>query len=203
VGELARREGDEEGLQAADELVAGLGIGAGAGDLQGDEPEDVGEQGVDGPDHGLVGEAGRAQDGVDGLAQAQAVGAEAGLLEGEGDHRRVGEEVAADGAAERGQLLGPVAGGVGAKVEAGVDLVDERLDQVGLAAHVGVEGVGGDPEPVGQAAHGQRPGAVLVEQGQGLLDDQLAGQEASLPGPGHAHRHPPPDRRPGATGSAA
>ena len=75
-----------------------------------------------------------------------------------------------------------------AQVEAGADLVDEGLDKVGLAAHVGVEGVGGDPAPVGQAAHGQCPRAVLVEQGQRLLDDQLAGQEASLPGPGHAHR---------------
>jgi hypothetical protein len=82
VGELVRREGGEEGAEAADEPVAGLGVGAGAGDLQGDEPEDVGEQGVDGPDHGLVGEAGRAQHRVDGRAQAQAVGAGAATFVG-------------------------------------------------------------------------------------------------------------------------
>jgi hypothetical protein len=73
------------------------------------------------------------------------VGAEAGLLEGVGDHGRVGEQVVADLLAEGGQLLGPVAGGVGVKGEAGVDLVDEPVDQVGLAADVGVEGGGGDP----------------------------------------------------------
>jgi hypothetical protein len=61
---------------------------------RGDEAQDVGQQGIDGADHGLVGEPGRPQDVVDGLAEAQAVGAQAGLLEGVGDHGRVGEQVA-------------------------------------------------------------------------------------------------------------
>jgi hypothetical protein len=56
----------------------------------------------------------------------------------------VGEQVGADLLAEGGQLLGPVAGGVGIQGKAGVDLVDEPVDQVGLAVDVGVEGVGGD-----------------------------------------------------------
>jgi hypothetical protein len=104
----------------------------------------------------------------------------------------VGEQVGADGLAEGGQLLGPVGGRVGVQLQAGVDLVDEPFDQVGLAAHVGVEGVGGDAQAVGQPAHRQGPGAPLVEQGQGLLDDQLAGQEAPLPGRGRrVARHPP------------
>jgi hypothetical protein len=152
------------------------GVGAGPGHLQGDEPKDVGHQGIDGADHGLVGEPGGPQDVIDGLAQAQAVGAKAGLLEGVGDDGGVGEQVFADGLAEGGQLLGPVAGGVGLHGEAGVDLVDEPVDQIRLAAHVGVEGVGGDPEAVGEAAHGQGPGAVLVEQAEGFFDDLLAGQ---------------------------
>ena len=46
---------------------------------------------------------------------------------------------------------------------------------IGLAAHIGVQGVGGDPQAVGQAAHGQGAGAVFVEQGQGFFDDQVAG----------------------------
>src|SRR5215216_5160075 len=75
VGELARREGGEEGPHAADELVAGLGVGAGPGDLEGDEPKDVGQQGIDDADHGLVGEPGGPQGAIDGFAQAQAVGA--------------------------------------------------------------------------------------------------------------------------------
>ena len=62
VGELAGGQGGEEGPHAADELVAGLGVGAGPGDLQGDEAQDVGQQGIDGADHGLVGEPGRPQD---------------------------------------------------------------------------------------------------------------------------------------------
>src|SRR4029450_5673245 len=110
VGELARGEGGEKGPHATDILVAGLGVGAGPGDLQGDEAQDVGPQGIDGADDGLVGEPGRPQDVVDGFAQAQAVGAEAGLLEGVGDDGRVGEQVLADLLAEGGQLLGPVAG---------------------------------------------------------------------------------------------
>jgi hypothetical protein len=135
-------EGGEEGPHAADELVAGLRGGAGAGDLQGDEPQDVGEQGVDDPDHGLVGEARGRQDTVDRFAQAQAVGAKAGPLQREGDHGGVGEQVGADRAGEGGELLGPVAGGVGVQVQAGVDLVDEPVEQVGLAPDVGVEGGG-------------------------------------------------------------
>src|ERR671912_1622657 len=69
VEELARWQGGEEGPHAADELVAGLRGGAGAGDLQGDEPQDVGQQGIDDADHGLVGEPGRPQDAIDGLAE--------------------------------------------------------------------------------------------------------------------------------------
>jgi hypothetical protein len=186
VGELARGQGGEEGVEAADELVAGLGVGAGPGDLQGDEAQDVGQQGVDGADHGLVGEPGRAQHAVDRLAQPQAVRAQAGLLDREGDHGGVGEQVGADIPADGGQLLGPVPGRVGVELEAGVDLVDQPLDQVVLATHVGVEGVRGDPEVVGQAAHGQGAGAVRVQQGEGRLDDQLAREEAPLPGPGRA-----------------
>jgi hypothetical protein len=139
VGELARGQGGEKGPHAADELVAGLGVGAGPGDFQGDEPQDVGQQGIDGADHGLVGEARGPQDTIDGLAEAQAVGAEPGLLEGEGDHGGVGQQVVADVLAEGGQLLGPVAGGVGLQVQAGVDLVDEPVDQVRLAADAVVE----------------------------------------------------------------
>ena len=87
----------------------------------------------------------------------------------------MGEQVGPDGLAEGGQLLGPVAGAVQFKGKAGVDLVDESVDQIGLAADMGVEGGGGDPEVVGQAAHGQGSGALLVEQGQGFLDNQLPG----------------------------
>ena len=189
MGELARREGGEEAVEAADELVAGLRVGAGAGDLEGDEPQDVGEQGVHGADHGLVGEPDRPEHAVDGLTQAQAVGAEAGLLDGEGDHGRVGEQLGADVPADGGQLLGPVPGRVGVELEARVDLVDQPVDQVGLAAHVGVEGVRGDPEVVGEAAHGQGARALFVEQGEGLLDDQLTGEEAALAGSGRAGGH--------------
>jgi hypothetical protein len=100
------------------------------------------------------------------------------LLQGQGNHGGVGEQLGADVPADGGQLLGPVAGGVGVQLQAGIDLVDQPVDQVGLAADMGVEGVGSDAEAVGQAAHGQRPGAVLAQQGQGLLDDQLPGEEA-------------------------
>jgi hypothetical protein len=96
------------------------------------------------------------------------VGVEAGLLEGVGDHGGVGEQVLADLPAEGGQLLGPVADGVEVQGEAGVDLVDEPVDQVRLATDMGIEGGGGDPQAVGQAAHGQGPGAVLLQQGQGF-----------------------------------
>jgi hypothetical protein len=140
------------------------------------EPQDVGQQRIDGADHGLVGEACRPQDAIDGLAEPEAVGAEAGLLEGEGDDSGVGEQVGADLLAQGGQLLGPVPGGVGVQVQAGIHLVDEPVDQVGFAADAVVEGVGGDAEAVGQAAHGQGPGALLVEQGQGFFDDFLAAQ---------------------------
>jgi hypothetical protein len=104
------------------------------------------------------------------------VRSEAGLLEGVGDHGGVGEQMLADVLAEGGQLLGPVVGGVGFEGEAGVDLVDEPVDQVSLAAHMGVQGVGGEPEAVGESAHRQGSGAVIVEQGQGFFDDLLAAQ---------------------------
>jgi hypothetical protein len=45
---------------------------------------------MDDADHGLVGEPGRPQDAIDGLAQAQAMRAEAGLLEGVGDDGGLG-----------------------------------------------------------------------------------------------------------------
>jgi hypothetical protein len=99
VGELAGWEGGEEGPHAAHELVAGLRVGAGAGHFQGDEPQDVGQKGLDGADHGLVGEAGGPQDTIDRFAKTQAVGSEAGLLEGEGNHGGVGEQMFADGLA--------------------------------------------------------------------------------------------------------
>jgi hypothetical protein len=54
---------------------------------------------------------------------------------------------------------------------------------------MGVEGVGGHAEVVGQATHGQGAGAVLVEQGEGLLDDEVAREEASRLGPGRAGGH--------------
>ena len=76
--ELPGGQGGEEGPHAADELVAGLRGGAGPGDVQGDEPHDVGQQGIDGADHGLVGEPRRPQDTIDGIAEAQAVGARPG-----------------------------------------------------------------------------------------------------------------------------
>jgi Domain of unknown function (DUF4386) len=60
----------------------------------------------------------------------------------------VGEQVGADVPADGGQLLGPVGRRVGVELEPGVDLVDQPLDQVVLAAYVGVEGVRGDPEVV-------------------------------------------------------
>ena len=191
VGELAGGEGGEEGPHAADELVAGLGVGAGAWDLQGDEPQDVGQQGIDGADHGLVGETGRPQDTIDGLAQAQAMRAEAGLLEGVGHHGGVGEQVGPDGLAEGGQLLGPVTGGVRLQVQVGVDLVDEPVDQIRLAADAVVEGVGRHAQAVGQAAHGQSPGALLFEQGQGFFDDLFAGQRAPRPCPDGIAGHGP------------
>jgi hypothetical protein len=55
----------------------------------------------------------------------------------------VGEELGTNRLADGGQLLGPVLGGVGVEVDAGVDLVDEPVDQLGLAPDMGVEGVGG------------------------------------------------------------
>jgi hypothetical protein len=54
------------------------------------------------------------------------------------------------------------------KGEAGVDLVDEPIDQVGLAPEVGVEGVGGDPETVGQAVHGTGRRGRALRAGRGL-----------------------------------
>jgi hypothetical protein len=69
---------------------------------------------------------------------------------------------------------------VGVEVDAGVDLVDEAVDEVGLAAHVGVEGVGGDPELVGQPTHGQGAGTLFIQQGEGLLDDEVTGEQAAL-----------------------
>ena len=101
--------------------------------------------------------------------------AKPGPLQRVGDHRGVGEQVGADALAEGGQLLGPVAGGVRLQVQVGVDLVNQPVDQIRLAAHMGVEGVGGDPEAVGQPAHGQGPGPLLLQQGEGFLDDLFAG----------------------------
>jgi hypothetical protein len=56
---------------------------------------------------------------------------------------------------------------------------------------MGVEGVGGHAEVVGQATHGQGARAALVEQGEGLLDDEVAREEASRLGPGGGHAGPP------------
>jgi hypothetical protein len=53
---------------------------------------------------------------------------------------------------------------------------------------------GGDPEAVGQAAHGQGPGTLLLQQGEGFLDDLLAGQRAPRPRPGGIASHVPPIR---------
>jgi hypothetical protein len=54
--------------------------------FQGDEPQDIGQQGVDGADDRVIGEACGPQDPIDRLAQPQSVGSQARLLQREGNH---------------------------------------------------------------------------------------------------------------------
>jgi hypothetical protein len=49
--------------------------------------------------------------------------------------------------------------------------LDERLDHGGLVRKVGVDGVRGDADPPGDAPHGRRVGAAVVEQIQRRIED--------------------------------
>jgi hypothetical protein len=75
VGELAGGRAAKKAHMRRTNSSLVCGVVPAPGDLQGDEPHDVGQQGIDGADHGLVGEPRRPQDTIDGIAEAQAVGA--------------------------------------------------------------------------------------------------------------------------------
>jgi hypothetical protein len=59
---------------------------------------------------------------------------------------------------------------------AGHEPVGDSVEQVVSAADVVVQGVGGDPEGVGQAARGERGQPVPGDQPGGLADHRVAGQ---------------------------
>ena len=65
-------------------------------------------------------------------------------------------------------------------------VVQQRVDQLGLARHVAVERVRRHPEPPGERAHRQRVEALLGQQGMGGVEHGGAGQARPLSG---ATRH--------------
>ncbi len=176
VGKSSRRQRTEVGAKATDELVVALLIGLGARCFQRDEPENVGEQRVHRADDGLVGEPRRPQDVVDRLTKAEPVWPESRLMERQRDDRRVVEKLLAERLADRSELIGPVGGGIDGEVEAGVDLIDQAIDQVGFALHVRVQRIRADMEALCQPAHRKRIRTVLLEEGESRLDDLLARQ---------------------------
>jgi hypothetical protein len=97
----------------------------------------------------------------------------------------MGEQVLAKGPTERSKLLRPVVRRVRDEVEIGVRLIDQRGDQIGLVAHVGVQRVRGDSQPLGEATHRKLPAAGVFEQGERLVNEPLTRQRGR-PHPGHA-----------------
>ena len=66
-------------------------------------------------------------------------------------------------------MLGPVAGGVGLEGEAGVDLVDEPVDQIRLAADMGVEGGGATPRRSARRRMDRAPGPCSSSRARASL----------------------------------
>jgi hypothetical protein len=64
----------------------------------------------------------------------------------------------------------------------GQQVVEQRIEQVGLARDVAVDGVRGDAEPAGERPHRQGVGPGLVEDVARGLQDGPAAQSGALSG---------------------
>jgi hypothetical protein len=69
--------------------------------------------------------------------------------------------------------------------DAGEQVVEQLVDQVGAAGDVRVEGVGSDAEPAGDRAHGQRVGALVGGQLAGGGEHGRPAEAGALPGGPH------------------
>jgi hypothetical protein len=77
---------------------------------------------------------------------------------------------------EHRELLGPGLGGVEVAVDLGEDAVKDQVLELLLVAHVAVERARDHPKAGGQDAHGQRPHALLGDDGERLGDHAVAGE---------------------------
>ena len=91
---------------------------------------------------------------------------------------RVGQRQRAEAAGDLAQLAGPVRVG-GVDVQLGQDGLGDAVEQGGLARRVPVEDHRVPVQGAGQAAHGQRVGAVAVDDLQRGSQNRLAGDLAA------------------------
>src|SRR5437899_446298 len=81
---------------------------------------------------------------------------------------------------ERGDLPGPVQGVIGLAVDLGQYVVEDKVVELLLAAHVAVQRAGNHAQPGGQGAHAEGLYAVRADDREGLGDDALAGERAPV-----------------------
>ena len=187
-GEVA----DRQPVQAEPEQVVGL-VGADGEflELVQDVAVQEAEQGpVDVQGVGSA-EPGPGEQGQDVLQGAQGAGRAQPERGGQrpGDdqrhHVRVGQRQRAEAAGDLPQLAGPVGVG-GVDVELGQDGLGNAVEQRGLARRVPVEDHRVPVQGAGQAAHGQRVGAVAVDDLQRGGQHGIAGDLAAAAGGGAA-----------------
>lgn len=102
-------------------------------------------------------------------------------------------------------LPGLVGRGERAVVDVAQQPFDERFEQGDLVREVRVDGVGRDPQPVGDAPDRRCIGAALVEQRLCRVEDLVLGQDATPAGPpagGLCHAARPPRSPAGGTASS-
>ena len=123
-----------------------------------------------------IAEPGSLQGCKEGFGQGEGVGPERVTgLEDPRDPRMVLQHLAQP-MGEQLDLFGPGQGGVDVDVDLGEHAVQDQVLELLLVADVAVERAGDHPKAGGQAAHGQRLGAVVGDGRQRLGDDALAGE---------------------------
>ena len=122
------------------------------------------------------GEAGVAQRGAHAIEHGDRLGRAHRLRRQDRHHARVAQERGAQRAREAGEQRAPVDVAAGVGGEGAEHRGVQRVEQVGLVAHVVIQAHGLDAEAGAQAAHRQRLQPLLVDQGQRLGADAFAGE---------------------------
>ena len=148
------------------------------GDLQGDGAEHVDDEQVGRPRGVRRVEPGVGQQFQEPFVQGERVRAVHGPADHQADGTRVRREACPQIQGERLDAFAP--GTAAVREDVVVDLaqqaLDEGLDHCRLVREVRVDGVRCHADPCGDAAHGRRIGAALVEKAQRRVQDLVLGQ---------------------------